>query len=152
MQQKIRVQGNRAGLELYVDDSAELFGIFDRLAQNIFIRRFARAIGQVAVVVRAGDETHAAVSGIGVVDGQPDGDGFGGTQGPVAGVLVPVDDFVFAGQLAKVVSGPADDVGAQDVLDAGHDSGVRQGVVDHAVFQVGRINGITAAARAQYLG
>ena len=86
--------------------------------------------------VRAGDEAHVGVAGIGVVNGEPDGAGLGGRDGPVGCVLVPGDLFAVVGHLAEEVRAPADDVFAEQVADVGNHAGVGEEVPRDAVFEV----------------
>ena len=107
--------------------------------------------GEVSVVVRPAEESHAGVLGVGIVDGEPTGDGFAGGQWPVAGVLVPRDAFAVAGEFAEKMGAPADDVGSEEVADAGDDARVSEEVVDAAMLEMGGADRIAVAAGSEGL-
>ena len=76
VQQEVGVDRDLAGLELVVDEAAVLFDVFDRLGEDVIFGSLAGAKFELAGMVRTGDEAHAAIADIGVVDGQPHGHRF----------------------------------------------------------------------------
>lgn len=62
--------------EFVVDERTVLQWVVYGLVEDIPFVVAAGAIGNVSVEMRAGDELHAGILRIGVVDGKPDGSGF----------------------------------------------------------------------------
>ena len=80
--------------------------------------------------VRSGYDFHGSVCEVNVVNGEPDGYGFGGCEGPVGCVLMKGDFFAVSGHFAEVVGHARDEVGAEQVFDVVEDSVIDEQVVD----------------------
>jgi len=70
-----------------------------------------------AALVGAGDQLHATVDLVDVVEGEPDSDGVVGRHRPVVGVLVPSDGGHAVRVLDEEVAGPAVEIRPEDALD-----------------------------------
>src|SRR5580700_10441778 len=146
MQQQVAMNGNLSGLEFVIDGLAELLGAGYRLIQNIGLIVFVERIREVSQKVGAGDESHAGVFHVGIVNGQPRGYGLRMGKRPVAGILMPGDPFPVAWQFAKKVGTPADDIRTEQILNQSDDARVGQQIVNAAIAQMGRGDGIAVAA------
>jgi hypothetical protein len=152
VEQKVAVERNLAGLQNVVHDRAEPLRVVHGLVEDVVLVLLAQVVGEMAVVVRAGDEAHARVLDVGVVDRQPDGHRLRRRERPVGGVLVPGNGFAVAGHLAEEVRAPSDHVRAEEVADQGDDARVGEQVVDAPVFPVGGGDGIAVAALGEDAG
>jgi len=76
VQQQIAMDRNLASPQFIVDYVAILFGVVDRLVENVVIIALARAIGHVSKMMRASYELHARITSVRIVDGEPHGGGF----------------------------------------------------------------------------
>ena len=151
VEEEVGVEGGLAGGEDVVDGGAVLFCVLDGLVEGVVFLGGAGAPGEVSVVVGASQKAHAGVFDVGIVDGEPTGDGFAGGQWPVAGVLMPRDAFAVAGEFAEKMGAPADDVGSEEVADAGDDARVSEEVVDAAMLEMGGADGVAVAAGSEGL-
>ena len=80
---------------------AKFFGVVNRLSEDVVFFWCAAFKGYLSVEMRAGDDFHGGVCEVNVVNGEPDGYGFGGCEGPVGCVLVKGDFFPSPGILLK---------------------------------------------------
>ena len=151
VEEEVGVEGGLAGGEDVVDGGAVLFCVLDGLVEGVVFLGGAGAPGEVAVVVGASQKAHAGVFDVGIVDGEPAGDSFARGKRPVAGVLMPRDAFAVAGEFAKEMGAPTDDVGPEEVADAGNDAGVSEEVVDAAMLEMGGADGVAVAAGSEGL-
>ena len=113
-----------AGAKDVVDRGAILLCVLDALVKGVVFLRGTLAPSEVAMVVGAGKETHACVLGVSIVDRKPAGDSFTWGERPIAGVLMPGNAFAVSRHFAKKMGSPTDDVGPEEVADAGDDARV----------------------------
>ena len=134
VKQKIGVEAAFAGAEDVVDRGAILLRVLDALVKGVVFLWGTLAPSEVAMVVGTGEETHACVLGVSVVDGEPAGDGFAGGERPIAGVLMPRHAFAVSGHFAKKMGSPADNLRPQQILNTGDDAGVGEEIINAAIF------------------
>ena len=71
---------------------------------------------QSAETVAFGNEAHGGIGVINVIDGQPNGHGFRGPDGPIGCILVPRHVLGFLCELAEVVGRPANKIGTKKIF------------------------------------
>ncbi len=109
-----------------VDGIAVFLNVVNSLVEGIVFLGCAGTPSEVTVVVGAGQETHARVFGVSVINGQPAGDSLAGRKGPVTGILMPSNTFAVTGKFAKEMGTPANDVRPQQVADTGDNARMRE--------------------------
>ena len=123
-----------AGAEDVVDRGAILLCVLDALVKGVVFIRGALAPSEVAMVMGTGEEAHAGVFGVGIVNGEPACDRFAGGARPIAGVLMPCHALAVSGHFAKKVGSPADNLRPQQILNTGNDARVGEEIINASVF------------------
>src|SRR5262249_30369855 len=145
VQRQVAMDRNLSCAQNVVNRGAEPFDIGDGLVKHVVFVVLAQTPGQMAVQVRAGNEAHAGVFRISVVDRKPYRDGLRWRQRPVARVLMPAHSFTVARHLTEIMRSPPDHVLAKQVFDDGDDARAPEQIVYLRVFQMSRADRITVA-------
>lgn len=140
------MQRNLTCQKFIVHNRTVLFGVFNRLIQDIVLGGIARTICKMPGMMAACDKFHAGILLIRIVNRQPDRDRLRRGQWPVTRILVPGDRFSVMRHFAEEVRAPADDVLAQQITYAVDNPGVCENIVDFAILQMGRADRIAVPA------
>ena len=128
--------------ENIVNGGAILLCVLDALVKGVVFLRGALAPSEVAMVVGAGQKAHACIFGVSIVDRKPAGDGFTGSERPIAGVLMPRHAFAVPGHFAKKMGSPTDNLRPKQILHTGNDARVGEKIINAAIFQMSGANGV----------
>ena len=109
---------------------AKFFGVVNRLSEDVIFFWSAAFKGYLSVEMRSGNDFHGGVCEVNIVDGEPDGYGFGWCEGPVGCVLVEGDFFAVSGHFVEVMGHARDEVGSEQVFDVVEDAVIDEQVVD----------------------
>ena len=123
-----------AGAKDVVDRGAILLRVLEALVKSVMFLWRTLTPSEMAMVVGAGKETHACIFGVSIVDGEPAGDGFAGSERPIAGVLMPRHAFAVPGHFAKKMGSPANNVRPKQILHTGNDARVGEEIINAAIF------------------
>ena len=134
VKQKIGMEAAFAGAEDVVDRGAILLCVLDALVKGVVFLRGTLAPSEMAMVMGAGEETHACVLGVSTVDRKPAGNGLAGGERPIAGVLMPRHAFAVPGHFAKKMGSPTDNLRPKQILHTGNDARVGEKIINAAVF------------------
>lgn len=151
VQQQVGVDRHFAGTQFVFDRHSILLSVVDRLIEHVVFFGGAGPISQMSKFVRPGEEPHAAVPDIGIINRQPHGDRLRAVQWPVTCILMSGHSFAIVRHLAKEVRAPADDVRAQQILHIGNDPRIAQNVVHSPMLQVSTADGIAITAAGERL-
>ena len=131
-----------AGAEDVVDRGAILLCVLDALVKGVVFLWGTLGPSEVAMVMGAGEETHACVLGVSIVDSKPAGNGLAGGERPIAGILMPRYAFAISGHFAKKMRSPANNVRPKQILHTANDARVGEEIINAAIFQMSGANGV----------
>ena len=114
MDQRASVEGHLSRLKHVVVGLTVSLGIRYFLMEDEIPRGFSPF--QFTEKVAFGNEAHGGIGVINVIDGQPNGHGFRGPDGPIGCILVPRHVLGFLCELAEVVGRPANKIGTKKIF------------------------------------
>ena len=134
VKEKIGMEAAFTSMEDVVDRGSILLCILNALIEGVVFLRGTLAPSEMAMVVGAGEESHACILGVSVVDGEPAGNGLAGGERPIAGILMPGYAFAISGHFAKKMGSPANNVRPKQILHTGNDARVGEEIINAAIF------------------
>jgi len=147
VQQQIGMERRLAGIQDVIHEVAILLDVLNCLIQHIVFFRIARPECHRAMMMRPGDESHAGVLHVRIVNRQPACCRLRRRQRPITRILMPRHLLAIPRHLAEEMRSPADDILADEVFHARDNFLIREDVPHAAILEMSRADGITIAPR-----